>query len=192
MAWRKTDSLIKLETLEGDRVSLTYCIWLFWEWLRMLSLCDLIMRCQLCICNYGFWDYFSPYWNKSLISRTLIFTKNLTTVLFSSKILSLANDSFKIYGFFLLLFFAFCNDTLIIMMMLLKEKKDSNNHSWNSSVVRQEKMPSWRFSWDLAEIIFLSLAYVLHQKTSYISWWSLRSQMLMKYGCSIWKYHCIS
>lgn len=129
MACRKTDSLLKLETLEGDRFSLTYWVWLSWEWLRMLSLCDLTMRCQLCICNYGFWDCLSPYWNKSVISRTLIFTKILTTVLFSSKILSLAYDNFEIYGFFLLSFLCLCNDTLIIMMMLLRKKKDSNNYS---------------------------------------------------------------
>lgn len=77
-AKRDKDSLLKLETLEGDGVSLPLLSLSFLGVTGVLSLWDLTMGCQRSICNYGFWDYFSPYWNKSVISRTLIFNKTLT------------------------------------------------------------------------------------------------------------------
>lgn len=102
-AKRDKDSLLKLETLEGDRVSLPLLSLSFLGVTGVLSLWDLTMGCQRSICNYGFWDYFSPYWNKSVISRTLIFSKTLNSFS-SSKILCLTNDSFKIFVLFFLFF----------------------------------------------------------------------------------------
>ena len=74
-AGRDTDSLLKLETLEGDRVSLTLLSLSFLGVTGVLSLWDLTMGCQHSICNYGFWDYFSPYWNHQSSAEHLLSLK---------------------------------------------------------------------------------------------------------------------